>query len=122
MADRVFRIGATVYGTGDARVGTIRAYDARGDYLSVRTGVLARTDLHIPASAVRRIDAEGNVHLGFGTDEMAGTAPAAAAVAPLDHPILPHGQDPHVVRHGHALIISHRAWTIAPSPLPRPPR
>lgn len=117
MADRVFRIGATVYGTGGARVGRIRAYDARGDYLSVRASVLSRMDLRIPASAVRRIDAEGNVHLGLGPDEMAETAPAADTVAPLDHPILPHGQDPHVVRHGGlyylAQSLDDRAITIA---------
>ena len=57
--------GATVYGTGGEKVGSIRAYDAPGGYLVVRKGWLFPTDLHIPLQAFRGTDAHGDVHLGL---------------------------------------------------------
>jgi len=50
-------------------------------------------------------------------DDLAETTRAADTVAHLDNPILPHGQDPHVVRHGGlsylAQSLDDRAITIA---------
>lgn len=61
--------GATVYGTGGEKVGTIQAYNAQGGYLVVRTGWPFPTDLHIPLYAFRETDAHGDVHLGLRTGE-----------------------------------------------------
>jgi len=57
--------GATVYGTGGEKMGTIQAYNAHGGYLVVRTGWLFPTDLHIPLYAFQGTDAHGDVHLGL---------------------------------------------------------
>ncbi len=61
--------GATVYGTGGEKVGTIQAYNAHGGYLVVRKGWLFPTDLHIPLHAFQAIDAHGDVHLSLRTGD-----------------------------------------------------
>ncbi len=61
--------GATVYGAGGEKVGTIQAYNAPGGYLVVRTGWLFPTDLHIPLQAFQGTDAHGDVHLSLCTGD-----------------------------------------------------
>ena len=55
--------GATVYGTGGEKIGTIQAYNAHSGYLVVRKGWIFHTDLHIPLYAFHGTDAHGDVHL-----------------------------------------------------------
>ncbi len=62
MDDPYVSRGATVYDPVGYTVGTLRAYDAWGGYLTVRTGWLSRTtrtDLYIPLDAVDRSGGAG---------------------------------------------------------------
>jgi hypothetical protein len=85
MTPHPFRTGATVYGTGGQKVGTIRASTAPGRYLVVRTRWPFPVDLHIPLYAVRGTDVDGAVHLDLRPDNPQAN-PAGHAQGPSASP------------------------------------
>jgi len=56
-------VGATVYDTVGATVGTLDRYEPRGSYLVARRGVFFPRDIYIPLHAFGGTDAQGNVRL-----------------------------------------------------------
>ncbi len=64
MSAQHLTVGATVYDTAGATVGTLDRYDSQGGYLVARRGVLFPRDIYIPLHAFGETDATGNVRLG----------------------------------------------------------
>ncbi len=56
-------VGATVYDTAGATVGTLDRYEPRGSYLVAQRGVFFPKDIYIPLRAFGGTDAQGNVRL-----------------------------------------------------------
>jgi len=56
-------VGATVYDTAGATVGTLDRYEPRGSYLVARRGVFFPRDIYIPLHAFGGTDVQGNVRL-----------------------------------------------------------
>ncbi len=56
-------VGATVYDTAGATVGTLDRYEPWGSYLVARRGVFFPRDIYIPLHASGGTDVQGNVRL-----------------------------------------------------------
>ncbi len=70
MQGQQFSEGATVYDRDGEKVGTLRAYDPQGGYLTVEKGFLFHKDFYVPMARVQGVDAEGNVHLSLRKDDL----------------------------------------------------
>ncbi len=63
MSAQHLTVGATVYDTAGATVGTLDRYEPQGGYVVARRGLLFPRDIYIPLHAFKGTDAHGNVRL-----------------------------------------------------------
>jgi len=83
MQGQQFVDGATVYDIDGEKVGTLRAYDPQGGYLTVEKGFLFHKDFYVPMTRVQGVDADGDVHLSLRKDDLSDIQYDAIPAAPL---------------------------------------
>jgi len=71
MNQQVVMDGMTVYDSTGAKIGSVDEYNAQGNYIAVRKGLIFTRDIYIPSSAITRTDQDG-VYLNMTKDDLNG--------------------------------------------------